>query len=201
MWFARLASPTTLDNPQEALMSSKTIYTYSHFSSFCEALNLSVPDVLHKEQSDQYVFQTEFSYPTYGGGGAGIKNGHYGCTHTEETKRRLAELRRGKSPSNKGIPNPQASVRMKIRNPMHDPIIAKKVGNSKRGKIAHNRITETESWNCKWCGKTHTTIARKTKRKALFCGKSCAASYSNTHRVLRRARRDIDNLTDTRNTT
>lgn len=84
---------------------------------------------------------------------------------------------------NHGIPNPNMSKRMLANNPMKDPNVAKKSGESKRGKSAKNKITETFNWNCKWCDKLHTsTKTVKNIASANFCNKSCAASFSNTYR-------------------
>lgn len=77
----------------------------------------------------------------------------------------------------------EISDRMKKNNPMKNPEIAKKVADKNRGKPSKNKILKIFTWYCEWCGKEHIdrdTV--KNRKHARFCGKSCAASYSNTHR-------------------
>ena len=158
-------------------------FTYTYSIAISNALGLE--HIESEDLSDQYfdTFKLPENYKTYGGGASGPKNGHYGCKHTDEAKRLISESRLGKPAYNKNKPNPEQSVRMKQKNPMKDPEIAKKVGLSKRGKEASNKIKTTMKYHCKWCGKSHTVIAKKKNIKS-FCGKSCAASYSNTYRYI-----------------
>jgi hypothetical protein len=54
---------------------------------------------------DENIEIVEFfdNYVPWGGGGSGIKNGHYGCKHTEEAKRIMSEKKRGLIPWNKNV--------------------------------------------------------------------------------------------------
>jgi hypothetical protein len=160
-----------------------TIYTYRFSRSLAESLGISFTET--PEMSDQMLSVGELfdNYVPYGGGGAGSKNGHYGCKHTEETKQVLREKRLGKPPSNKGILNPEQSERWKKNNPMFNMDARERMRQSKIGKEPSNKIKHTIEFDCKWCGKSHTVIAKKKNVKS-FCNKSCAASYSNTYRYI-----------------
>ena len=160
-----------------------TIYTYHFSRSLAESLG--IPFTETSKLSDQTLSGGELfdNYVPYGGGGAGSKNGHYGCKHTEETKQVLREKRLGKPPSNKGIPNPEQSERWKKNNPMSNLDVRERMRQSKIGKEPSNKIIQTIDFSCKWCGKSHTVVAKKKNIKT-FCGKSCAASYSNTNRYI-----------------
>jgi len=93
------------------------------------------------------------------------------------------EGRSGSTPYNKGIPNPQQKRRFLTNNPMKNPEIAKKVAEKNRGKTPSTKILTTFTWYCKQCGKEHIDRDTANNRKAAhFCNKSCAASYSNSHR-------------------
>lgn len=111
-----------------------TIYTFQFSKSLAESLGISFTET--PELSDQMLAGGELfdNYVPYGGGGAGAKNGHYGCKHSEETKQILREKRLGKSPSNKGVSDPACSERMKKNNPMKNPEIAAKVASKLRGR-------------------------------------------------------------------
>lgn len=114
-----------------------TIYTYRISHSLSESLGISFTE--NPEISDQLIssYQSDDSFANYatrGGGGAGSKNGHYGCKHTEETKQVLREKRLGKSPSNKGISDPACAERMRKNNPMKNPEIAAKVAKKLKGR-------------------------------------------------------------------
>lgn len=158
-------------------------YTYTYSSAISKALGIE--HVEHVELSDQYLDSIKRSdnYRTYGGGASGPKNGHYGCKHSEKTKKLLSELKKGKAPPNKGKPNPIQSERWKKDNPMYNLETREKMRQSKLGKESPHKIKETAEYTCKWCGKSHTVIAKKKNIK-LFCSKSCAASYSNTYRYI-----------------
>jgi hypothetical protein len=163
-----------------------TIYTYQISRSISESLGISFTEIpeLSDQMIDSHQSDDHFAnYATRGGGAAGSKNGHYGCKHTEETKQVLREMRLGKAPSNKGIPNPECSERMKKNNPMFNMDARERMRQSKIGKEPSNKIKHTIEFDCKWCGKSHTVIARKKNVKS-FCNKSCASSYSNTYRYI-----------------
>lgn len=163
-----------------------TIYTYQFSRSLAESLGISFTEIpeLSDQMIDLHQSDDHFTnYATRGGGAAGSKNGHYGCKHTEETKQVLREKRLGKPPSNKGIPNPGQSERFKKKNPMFNSKSREKMRQSKIGKESPHKIKHTIKFDCKWCGKSHTVIAKKKNVKS-FCNKSCAASYSNTYRYI-----------------
>lgn len=158
-------------------------YTYTYSSAISKFLGLDNVEIV--ELSDQYLdsIKRTDDYRTYGGGASGSKNGHYGCKHTEKAKKLISESKLGKPAHNKGKSNPQQSERWKTKNPMFDLETREKMRQSKIGKKAHNKIEKTTEYNCKWCGKSHTVIAKKKNIKS-FCDKSCAASYSNTYRYI-----------------
>ena len=160
-----------------------SIYTYQFSRSLAESLGISFTET--PELSDQMLAGGELfdNYVPYGGGGVGSKNGHYGCKHTEETKQVLREKRLGKSPSNKGIPNPEQSERWKKNNPMFNMNARERMRQSKIGKEPSNKIKRTVEFACKWCGEKNTRPDTKKSQRS-FCDKSCAASYSNTYRYI-----------------
>ena len=106
----------------------------------------------------------------------------WGSPHTQETREKIRQAALGRPSPMKGKPNKSASKRMLENNPMKNPIIAKKVADKNRGKSSGNKIHNTFINECEWCKKgkeMRNTAKNRTKR---FCNKSCAASYSNTHR-------------------
>ena len=175
-----------------------TIYTYRFSRSLAESLGIPFTEI--PELSDQMIDLHQpddyfANYATRGGGAAGSKNGHYGCKHTEETKQVLREKRLGKSPSNKGIPNPECSERMKKNNPMKNPEIAAKVIETRRknnswykgnqfqlGHKPHNYIDEMRTFCCDACGKENTVRNVKGGKTRRFCNRSCQATFTNTNR-------------------
>lgn len=161
-----------------------TIYTYYISKNLCDLFK--IPFQENPNLSDQTLNEPpEFigDYRPYGGGGSGIKNGHYGCKHSLETRKILSEKAKGRVAPNKGIPNPKQKEKMTFNNPMKNPEVAAKVSLSKTGKPSPNKINKTFTWYCKWCNKEHTDRDIVKKRKAAnFCNKSCAASFSNTNR-------------------
>lgn len=162
------------------------IYTYQFSRSLAESLGISFTEI--PELSDQMIDLHQpddhfANYATRGGGAAGSKNGHYGCKHTEETKEHLRQIRLGKSPSNKGIPNPKQSERWKKNNPMFNMDARERMRQSKIGKEPSNKIKRTVEFACKWCGEKNTRPDTKKSQRS-FCNKSCAASYSNTYRYI-----------------
>lgn len=69
------------------------------YSKLAEALG--VKNVILSEDEDIYLLFD--NYIPYGGGGAGSKNGHYGCKHSEDAKKIMSEKKKGKTTWNKGI--------------------------------------------------------------------------------------------------
>lgn len=74
------------------------------------------------------------NYRTYGGGGAGCLNAHYGKKHSEESKGLMRQKAIGRPAWNKGISNPEHSERMKANNPMKRSEISQKVAEKNRSK-------------------------------------------------------------------
>lgn len=68
---------------------------YKTLSNYLGIEHVEIEDDIKGELFDNYV--------PYGGGGAGIKNGHYGCKHTEDNKKIMSSLKKGKSTWNKGV--------------------------------------------------------------------------------------------------
>lgn len=66
--------------------------------NICIALGIEYCNIEYN--ADDYVLFD--NYATYGGGGKRNKNGHYGCKHTEDAKKRMSEMKRGKDTWNKG---------------------------------------------------------------------------------------------------
>jgi hypothetical protein len=173
-----------------------TIYTFNIAKSISKTLGLSF--IEKPELSDQalnsYPIDNNFSnYATRGGGAAGSKNGHYGCKHTEETKQILRELRLGKEPVNKGIPNPKQREYWKKNNPMHNPETVAKVIETKRknnswpkgyktNKKSYNYIYEMCSFKCDTCGKENIVRNLKGSSSRRFCNRSCQATFTNKQR-------------------
>lgn len=109
--------------------------------------------------------------------------GSSGLILSEESKRKISESTKGRIAHNKGKSNPAQKERLLFNNPMKNPEIAKKVADKNRGKPSKNKILQTFTWHCEWCGKEHIDRdTAKNRKHARFCGKSCAASCSNTHR-------------------
>lgn len=161
-----------------------TMYTYDFSKSISQILNVDFienPSLSDQELSKNTQIFHE-NYRTYGGGAAGSKNGHYGCKHTIETRKKLSMMAMGRPAYNKEIPNPRQKERWLHNNPMKNPEIAKKVSEKKKGKPSKNKITKTYTWICSWCKKENESFDTYKNRKKHFCDKSCAASYSNTHR-------------------
>lgn len=69
--------------------------------SLSEALGIEHTEIDYDNLDDTAFIYDK--YATYGGGGAGHKNGHYGCNHSEETKRILSLKKKGKQTWNKGV--------------------------------------------------------------------------------------------------
>jgi hypothetical protein len=163
------------------LKGSISMDIYVDYKLLSESLRIPYePSLDDQYYEDDGLFD---NYAPYGGGASGSKNGHYGCRHSQETKDLLRELRLGKTPPNKGVPNPEQSDRFKKNNPMFNPESREKMRQSKLGKVPHNKITTTVEYSCLHCGKKHTRLATKHSQKK-FCDKSCAASYSNARRYI-----------------
>lgn len=145
--------------------------TYKFSRSVANALNITFNPNL--DVSDQELQKTlEIS-----------EHSSVPAPQSSETRKAISEACMGRIPPNKGIPNPVARERMIKNNPMFNIYSVRKMAQSKMGKEPSNKIKSTFDWDCKWCNKSHTDCDTVKKRKAAnFCGKSCAASYSNTHR-------------------
>lgn len=68
--------------------------------ALCEALGIEWDG---KEYNDDDKSTIHNNYATYGGGGAGVKNGHYGCKHSDEAKMLMRMAKIGKTPWNKNV--------------------------------------------------------------------------------------------------
>lgn len=172
-----------------------SIYTFHITKSICELLDIDYPDT--PELSDQNLCCTSLpiSIP-YGGGGRGEKNGHYGCKHSNETKEKIRQARLGKSPANKGIPNPTQREKMLRDNPMKNPdIVAKAIetrkknnswiphsGCFKKGIKPHNYVDEMKIFYCDTCGNRNIVRNVKGGKTRRFCNRSCQATFTNTNR-------------------
>jgi hypothetical protein len=106
--------------------------------------------------------------------------------HTSKTKIKISKKHKGRVAHNKGVPNPAQRERMLQDNPMKNPKIAAKVAAKLVGKPSPFKTQKTFNWTCSWCKTEHTSLDnsdnRSKKQDKVFCNKSCAASYSNTHR-------------------
>lgn len=52
---------------------------------------------------DAEIVEIFDNYVPWGGGGSGIKNGHYGCKHTEEAKKIMSQKKQNYVPWNKNV--------------------------------------------------------------------------------------------------
>lgn len=157
--------------------------TFKISRAISEALDIPFVEILSCSDKKLSKHASLFdNYVPYGGGGKDQLNGHYGKKHSKESKELMRRKALGRIPYNKGVPNHKQRDRMFKNNPMKNPKISQKVAFKNKGRIPVNKIKETFDWNCKWCNKTHTNFNTYKNRKLIFCGKSCAASYSNTHR-------------------
>lgn len=87
---------------------------------------------------------------------------------------------------NKGKPNPKQKELFLTNNPMKNPEIAQKVRSANLGKEANNKIKATYIKTCKNCNKEEIKFDTVHNRLNVFCGKSCAASWSNRNRPHKR---------------
>lgn len=65
-----------------------------------ETLGIEWNGIEIEDDEDVELFD---NYLPYGGGGAGKKNGHYGCKHTQNAKRIMSEKKLGITPWNKNV--------------------------------------------------------------------------------------------------
>lgn len=70
------------------------------YSRLSQSLGIKNTIITENDENEYLLFD---NYVPYGGGGAGSKNGHYGCKHTEETKIIMSQKKKGKPTWNKGI--------------------------------------------------------------------------------------------------
>lgn len=68
--------------------------------SLSEALGIEWNGIEYEDSNHVEIFD---NYVPWGGGGAGEKNGHYGCKHSEEAKKTMSEKKKGIIPWNKNI--------------------------------------------------------------------------------------------------
>jgi len=66
--------------------------------SLSEALGIEFDGIEYDDNNSAELFD---NYVPWGGGGAGSKNGHYGCKHTEQSKKMMSEKKKGTIPWNK----------------------------------------------------------------------------------------------------
>lgn len=142
--------------------------TYKFSRSISETLNISFYSISDQELKDAVETANHQNVPS---------------PHSLEIRKAISEACMGRIPWNKGIPNPAACERMSKNNPMFNKDSVRKMSKLKIGKEPSNKVKTFFDWNCKWCNEIHTDFDTVKKRKAAnFCNKSCAASYSNTHR-------------------
>jgi hypothetical protein len=144
-------------------------YTYKFCESVSNALNVIFVPTISDQELDEIISTSDHQ--------------NVPSPQSAEIRQAISEACKGRVPWNKGKTDPSAREHMKLNNPMFDPECILKMANSKRGVQAHNKITTTFKWSCKHCNKSHVDYDTIKKRKAAnFCGKSCAASYSNARR-------------------
>ena len=145
--------------------------TYNFSRSISDTLNISFDiesDI--SDQEFQKIFETS-------------DHQNISAPHSPETRKAISDACMGRIPWNKNRPDPATRERMIKNNPMFNVYSVHKMSQSKIGREPSNRIKTTFDWNCKLCKKTHTNYDTSNNKKAAnFCNKSCAASYSNTHR-------------------
>lgn len=71
---------------------------------------------------------------------------------------------------------------MLTNNPMKNPKVVEKVAAKNRGKVPSNKIQQTYTKICKECEREEIKPDTAHNRLNIFCGKSCAASWSNRNR-------------------
>jgi len=71
-----------------------------NYKKLSEALGVEWDGIEYDYNENVELFD---NYVPWGGGGAGSKNGHYGCKHTNETKKIMSEKKKGTIPWNKNV--------------------------------------------------------------------------------------------------
>ena len=74
--------------------------TYN-YKCLCDALGIEWDGKIYEDDDTDDGIESD--YRPWGGGGAGNKNGHYGCKHSDEAKRIMSEKKIGKIPWNKNV--------------------------------------------------------------------------------------------------
>lgn len=100
----------------------------------------------------------------------------WGSPHSAETRMKISQAASGRTSRSKGIPNPNASLRMKEHNPMHNPNVARKVAEKLKGRPSNRRLPLIDL-ACEECH--HTFSVKRKERNRKYCGKSCAAKVRN----------------------
>lgn len=89
---------------------------------------LEIEHILIDENNFQKNIIPFENYMTYGGGGSGSKNGHFGCKHSEKTKKRMSEMKKNKPTWNKGIKG------YKVHTDFSKKSMSQKLKGSKNGR-------------------------------------------------------------------
>ena len=103
--------------------------------SLSEALGIEFDGIEYDDNNSAELFD---NYVPWGGGGAGSKNGHYGCKHTEQTKKMMSEKLSG-SANGRAILN-ENSVNDIIKLYLSQPFI------SEVGNVQSNGIKMSYIW-------------------------------------------------------
>lgn len=105
-----------------------------------------------------------------------IGNGVFTSADPEVAKK-ISESCKGRTAHNKGKPNPAASERMKKNNPNADG----RYGGFEKGRRPHNKKKPVYK-HCMTCWE----LFRITRDKKSTCSKSCAGTFSNHKRHIKR---------------
>ena len=70
-----------------------------NYRVLAEVLGIEHTEIIDEDLNSQEIID---NYVPWGGGGAGHKNGHFGCKHTDEAKKIMSDLKKGKTTWNKG---------------------------------------------------------------------------------------------------
>lgn len=169
-----LGSGVALHDAIKKYGKDKFVVELLSWASSRKELNLMEADTIRKYDA----VKSDKFYNLAVGGDA------WGCPHTEETRKKISKATTGRKAHNKGKPNLAAKKRMLENNPMHMPGVAKAVARKRaaNGWEPSNKITKTFTHRCEECGREEEQIAYKKSMEKRFCGKSCAASYSNKRR-------------------
>lgn len=118
-----------------------------------------------------------------------IGNGVFTSADPEVAKK-ISESCKGRTAHNKGKPNPAQSERMKKNNPNADGRNGRKL----KGRRAHNKKKPVYK-HCMTCW----DLFRVTRDKKSTCSKSCAGTFSNYKRYIKRLGiKGLDDLTTPR---